>query len=498
MNKVAHNWFKLKKLLSEQGVDIQKPLFHACEISSALGIVSGGFKSKAGHGDANKKNAICFSRSLDFYNTKNFALDYIWEKQDAIFILEEHDVKARLKSKAYNWHYEAAPDFKKKLYTFNNKKLHEFEERITTGEFCSTETNIPPKYIKAIIVNSYLKYFKSIEKYTDVPILLYKDNTYINPKLIPYSDEDTFSDYVLSGGSNFSNLKFITNNIGVFFTKLPEEVLLKLPRNLLTRYSESMMHEYVFKNKSQHHRVLKIISDNIDPVQWGSFSNFVDIADFKPYINYKALDYILPERLLASFTDKEIYDNISKLNLNLVIHMESEGRKQLLTKLLQKFPPDQKMFEDAIKLDNITVLKHCIKNISNLEIPVTLIRHKRTLKELYDYLNTKNIADILENTYFSEVIIESLKDLKTDFTDSEFTRLLGKYIQKRDPHVVKMLLQAGIEINDDDLFFDLISENSKEGNKILKYLHKYGDLDAKKYLQYAIEKGNTFVEAMYE
>lgn len=183
MNKVAHNWFKLKKLLSEQGVDTQKPLFHACESNLVRNILSTGLRSKAGHGDANEQNAICFSRSLDFYNKENPALRWVWDKTGAIFIFDEREISARLKKAPYNFHFNVRKN--KETYSFgDSKNMHEFEERVSVGDFCTRgETSIPAKYIKAVISTKPIKNI-------DIPAFLYLNNEY--EVYVPEKTEDYY------------------------------------------------------------------------------------------------------------------------------------------------------------------------------------------------------------------------------------------------------------------------------------------------------------------
>lgn len=164
MQKIAHSWFALKKVLAEKGILIETPLFHGTDLEVLPSIRSSGIKP-LGHGDAGLKNSVCFSRSLDFYTEGNTALDWVWDKQSVILVLDFKEVSARLHSRPYNWHYEKLKA--KDLYDVKNKSLHEFETRFTSD----TELIIPAKYIKACIVK------KSID--TGFPTVVYTHGAYL-------------------------------------------------------------------------------------------------------------------------------------------------------------------------------------------------------------------------------------------------------------------------------------------------------------------------------
>lgn len=146
MIKKAHSWFKLRKVLEDCGISISKPLFHGTTLSKLTHIYTEGLKS-----NSLENNAICFSRSLDYYANNNLSLGWTWNKKSAILIFEERDLMSRFKSRPFNWYYLAQPDTVKEEYSFGiNKSLFEFEERVYPREL-----TIPPKYIKAIIFGEY-------------------------------------------------------------------------------------------------------------------------------------------------------------------------------------------------------------------------------------------------------------------------------------------------------------------------------------------------------
>lgn len=175
MLKISHSWFRLKKELHKLGIEISKPLFHGCDRRIGFKIIQTGLQSGKDLGDATETKSICFSRSLDFYTTSNKALSWVWDKRGMILVYDEREIGSRLRSRPYNFHYESATDFGKKMYQ-HTKKEHEFEERYSSS-FCNTEITIPTKYIKAIIVETPLPY-----EIPNIPIYLKQGSNYVLQK----------------------------------------------------------------------------------------------------------------------------------------------------------------------------------------------------------------------------------------------------------------------------------------------------------------------------
>lgn len=139
------NWFVLKKELAKNNIFIQKPLFHATRYAQAKLILEQGLRAKAtSASEASESNAVCFSRSLDYYYD-HVGIEFGWEFTDVIFIFDEKEIKHRLKLKPYNFYYE---ELSEENIFEKGKTLFEYEERA----FCTTgETVVPAKYIKAAI-----------------------------------------------------------------------------------------------------------------------------------------------------------------------------------------------------------------------------------------------------------------------------------------------------------------------------------------------------------
>lgn len=184
MIKISH-YASLKQILSAEGIHIYQPLFHATSFANASHILQEGIKAKAGttYDDAYHDNAVCFTRNL------GYVLEGIFGP--VVFILDERELSTRFKTYAYDYNqvqYGHMPHNKRK-----HPEEYEYETRVSvtpgkykhtpnSADFCLTnsETKIPPRYIKAVLIKRLEQKKALLEKLegTGLPVILYYRNKY--------------------------------------------------------------------------------------------------------------------------------------------------------------------------------------------------------------------------------------------------------------------------------------------------------------------------------
>lgn len=128
---------KIKPYLS----NIQQPIFHGTDNIDS--ILTQGIK--APH---EKANNISFSRSLDFYSPHNKGITTVWTKSRFILVLDARELRNRLKLEPYN--YFSEEHYGIPVSTARGKRRFEYETRAVGGKQLLV---VPPKYIRAVIVN---------------------------------------------------------------------------------------------------------------------------------------------------------------------------------------------------------------------------------------------------------------------------------------------------------------------------------------------------------
>lgn len=148
-------FFSLKKLLP---AGIGHPIYHSTSFTNAGKILAGGFKSRAGgsYNDAYQDNSVCFSRNLCFSEQGDFGSGQV------IFVLDLNKLKHNFKTYQFDWaefNRKNNPDYMGDEYLRKNPEYYEYEERVSrspmqTRDVEEPETNIPPKYIEAVLVKN--------------------------------------------------------------------------------------------------------------------------------------------------------------------------------------------------------------------------------------------------------------------------------------------------------------------------------------------------------
>lgn len=186
----------LKKIFTQAGLHVTQPLFHGTKLSNALKVTKEGFKARAGGpgNDSYYDNAVSFTRDLQY--AKSFGET---GSSDVIFVVDENQLKNKFKTYAYDYNEVNKTDrYDQAQYKRKNPKEYESETRVSLspGKFKPTdklqeeappedmmvaETNISPRYIKAILVrqnvakNELLK----VADQMGVPVILYNGNKYL-------------------------------------------------------------------------------------------------------------------------------------------------------------------------------------------------------------------------------------------------------------------------------------------------------------------------------
>lgn len=468
MYKVSHSWFRLKKVLLANDIDIQKPLFHACEANLVQSILDQGLRSRAGHGDAYDKNAICFSRSLDFYTSENKALSWTWDKDGAILIFDERDLKTRLRSQPYNFHYESLEEHSKYKYKFRKKEDHEFEERYSVGDFCTSgETSIPAKYIKAIVLK------KDLKLKTNTLLL---DKTY---NLLNSLDYD------------LAHNKFDISKKYIF--KLPQHrnILLENIDHIPKKGSEYLYTQAV---KEYDRELVQTLFDHNIEYDYNSFVEAcgTSISITKMFIDHGVdpnIDY--NSGLLRAVQKSEL--EIVKL---LLAHGANPGNKSLYTstainennlpilkELVKKgFPISESVISDAVFHNNLDMLKYIISFgilPTQEDIILPVIREKIEIGRLlskYIDLATVDKSEILKR--YDRMAAAIKIGFKFDIYD-----LCTIVSKQRGELCYKLLLGQGMDLNtipDQDFYNFAHKLNADEQELFVKY----GILKNEKFVSY--------------
>lgn len=392
MLKKSH-YRNLKPVLKSLGIDIHKPLYHATYITKLKNILTQGLNSKAGYGSANETNEICFSRSLDFYNVNNKSINWHWDKQDVIIILDERELSQRFKTRPFNYYYNKGEE------TYSNEGKRDFEYE--TRAWCARDiTTIPAKYIKAILSQVPVKFE------TDIPIIYKKGDNYTLENIV---EEPSISFYV--------------------------ERLRDLYRSKDIKAFKSFVQDYHVKEIPDLYNVLK----NRLLISW-----LQNTKEYAPYIEIlfgtlpeEALDYVFYpqdleyvlaksgasyEKAFARFYNTSSFEIIKYL-IRRVKHISSEMANTIFKNT--KDPYIMEMLKDYITPD---VLKNVLEK-NNVEgilfVAETFNLNKSKLQDLFKGVIVKNVQLI---KYLELKGVTSFKIDPEYITDDYLLQLLRKNI----------------------------------------------------------------------
>lgn len=176
-------YFTLKQLLP---AGIEHPIYHTTTFSRAAKILQEGFKARASNmdTDSSQNNAVCFTRNLCYSEKETFGFG----NGEVIFVLDLNKLRNQFKTYPYNFHSRHIdPTVKQdKEHPFDavrrkDPRHFEYEERVSTTPMRSRgeadiETNIPPKYIEAVLVSPDERGRKLWEQYGDTKQFIMRKN----------------------------------------------------------------------------------------------------------------------------------------------------------------------------------------------------------------------------------------------------------------------------------------------------------------------------------
>lgn len=353
--------FLLRKIIR----DVHYPMFHSTRISNARKILDSGFNSKAGRGDANADNAICFTRDLDFTNSSIFG--------QVTFVVDRQELKQKYRIYSYDWVYKS----------LIRREIH-LDQR--NDILVGIMDMVLEKWIHNKSSNTILKELETSEKYIKDILVLDESEEDIEESLCDAIKQEygfercyTFEDVSKKIHTQLTSYaKHITNTLSTSGDEFEERVSLS-PMGVEGKkvtVIPSKYIKYVIITKKAHYEALKDMDFKFIFADYkhNIFKLITDEKDIdeKPAINNLILEKY-PE--VADYDNSELLGFLANKDLKLV--------KQLL---------DQK-----IKVHAFTLMS----NISNA-IQLRQYNYAALLIEYYGALRSDNILEMFIRSYEKE------------------------------------------------------------------------------------------------